>query len=189
MPEALYADAVCDVDLYFWHRCWFVADSVCVSGVNVHCSSSPSWSFKYLVSWPAGPDLSLLSLTWNILASWSRSVSPARKGIRSSSSARIQPTAQISTPEKVQKLQKSSTVIIREKNLPVCFTNFYLTKKTVVFVPLNLCLQKKISFEKYSKQRIERLFLFHFCKTSDQIAKDIPVSFSWDKGLGRNRLK
>ena len=69
------------------------------------------------------------------------------------------------------------------------FYEFLSYEKDCCFCSAQLMFTKKISFEKYSKQRIERLFLFHFCKTSDQIAKDIPVSFSWDKGLGRNRLK
>ena len=36
--------------------------------------------------------------TWKIFDSWSRSESPAKKGTRSNSSAKIHPTAQISTP-------------------------------------------------------------------------------------------
>ena len=35
---------------------------------------------------------------WKIFDSWSRSESPARKGTRSRSSARMHPTAQMSTP-------------------------------------------------------------------------------------------
>ena len=38
-------------------------------------------------------------MAWNIFASWSRSDSPGKKGVRNKSSATIHPTAQISTPD------------------------------------------------------------------------------------------
>lgn len=63
-----------------------------VVGYDLNCTKSGN------SVWPGQFSTVGVPNAWNILANWSKSVSPAIKGILRSNSARIHPTAQTSTP-------------------------------------------------------------------------------------------